>query len=66
MDATVEPPIFRFFSSLAPLRMEMVVLRDGNFDVFDPAAQSHFQSAFEVSEMEENYRPGAWNAISIG
>jgi hypothetical protein len=66
LDATQEPPIFRFFSSLAPLRMEMVVLRDGHFDVFDSAAQSHFYSAFETSEMEKNYRPGAWNAVSIG
>ena len=66
LDATQEPPIFRFFSSLAPLRMEMVVLRDGHFDVFDSAARSHFYSAFEISEMEKNYRPGAWNAVSIG
>ena len=59
-------PIFRFFSSLAPLRMDYMVNRDGFFEIFDPAAGSYFYSGFEQTELAKAYRPDAWNAVTIG
>jgi hypothetical protein len=62
------PPIFRFFSALVPLRLEMSYGRmstTGNYyyvDIFDQAANT----VFSVGSAIDTYRPVEWNSVKMG
>ena len=66
LGALEHPPVFRFFSSLEPVTMEMQFgrLSGGTymFDIFNLASQKHFQSGVD----RRFYNPGKWNSVTIG
>lgn len=66
LGALEHPPIFRFFSSLDPVTMEMQFgrLSGGTymFDIFNSASRKHFQSGVA----QRFYYPGKWNSVTIG